>query len=54
MKKIRKAFSLALIDYTYIWTADTGHTTKLTSILKTNFFFFWSRIKLFVQPGGLG
>ena len=48
MKKIRKMFNLAMIDYTCIWTADTGHTTKLISILKTN--LPWSKIKLFVQP----
>ena len=34
--------------YIYIWTANTGYTTKLISILKTN--LPWSKIKLFVQP----
>ena len=48
MKKIRKMLSLAFIDYTFMWTADTGHITKLISILKIN--LSWSRIKLFVQP----
>ena len=36
MKKIRKMLSLAFIDYTFMWTADTGHITKLISILKIN------------------